>query len=138
MHAVRSFIADIEKVFHQWGLAHSHDHGGEAGRAFPSQKQHRKVERIEYAGRKFVISLEVSGNRRSSQTASEHDWAPAMHEMMDSTLDFPSKAHHISRWYGVEEFVLVMLEEGTEGMRSQAQANLLLSSMSIAVANTGW
>ena len=85
-----------------------------------------------------MVSLEVSGTRRSSPPASEDKWAPAMCEMMDVALDFPSVAHHISRWYGVQEFVLVMLDEGTEGLRSQAQANLLLSSVSIAVANTGW
>lgn len=134
----RSFISDIEQVFRQWGLARMDEHGWHS---IPPQKQHRKVERIEYAGRRLVVSLEVSGTqgpRDPSSPASEDKWAPAMCEMMDVVLDFPSVAHHISRWYGVQEFVLVMLDEGTEGLRSQAQANLLLSSVSIAVANTGW
>jgi len=131
----RSFISDIEQVFRQWGLARMDEHGWHS---IPPQKQHRKVERIEYAGRRLVVSLEVSGTRHPSSPASEDKWAPAMCEMMDVALDFPSVAHHISRWYGVQEFVLVMLDEGTEGLRSQAQANLLLSSVSIAVANTGW
>ena len=131
----RSFISDIEQVFRQWGLARMDEHGWHS---IPPQKQHRKVERIEYAGRRLVISLEVSGNRHSSSPDSEHEWAPAMWEMMDVSLDFPSVAHHISRWYGTQEFVLVMLDEGAEGLRSQAQANLLLSSVAIAVTNTGW
>ena len=131
----RSFISDIEQVFRQWGLARMDEHGWHS---IPPQKQHRKVERIEYAGRRLVISLEVSGTRHSSPPDSEHEWAPAMWEMMDVSLDFPSVAHHISRWYGVQEFVLVMLDEGAEGLRSQAQANLLLSSVAIAVTNTGW
>lgn len=40
--------------------------------------------------------------------------------------------------YGVKEFVLIMPEKGTESLTSQAQAKLMLSSVSVAVANTQW
>lgn len=40
--------------------------------------------------------------------------------------------------YGVKEFVLVAPEKGSESLTSQAQAKLMLSSVSVAIANTQW
>ena len=40
--------------------------------------------------------------------------------------------------YGLGEFVLVAPDEGVESLTSQAQAKLMLSSISVALANTGW
>ncbi len=62
-------------------------------------KQHRKVERVSYCGRTFVISLEVGGVSCSDHTHSEHKhWGVAMREMMDNSYDFPPKTHHLTRW----------------------------------------
>lgn len=132
-----SFIADIEKVFHQWGLAASDEHLTEgAGIA----KQHRKVERVSYCGRTFVISLEMGGapgcDHTQSQDASKKAWSPAMKEMMETSCDFPPKAHHLTRWYGLSQLVLIAPGEGESALTSQAQAKLMLSSVSVAVSNT--
>ena len=66
-------------------------------------KQHRKVERVNYCGRTFVISLEVGGasgfDHTHLQDANKKTWSPAMGEMMDTSCDFPPKAHHLARWY---------------------------------------
>ena len=40
--------------------------------------------------------------------------------------------------YGVRQFVLIVPDEQTNPLHSQAQANLMLSSVSVAIANTGW
>lgn len=40
--------------------------------------------------------------------------------------------------YGLGEFVLITPDEGVESLTSQAQAKLMLSSISVALANTGW
>ena len=40
--------------------------------------------------------------------------------------------------YGVREFVIITPEKGVEALTSQAQAKLMLSSVSIAIANTHW
>ncbi len=63
-------------------------------------KQHRKVERVSYCGRTFVISLEVGGASCSDHTHSKRNkhWGVAMREMMDNSADFPPKAHHLTRW----------------------------------------
>lgn len=40
--------------------------------------------------------------------------------------------------YGVREFVLITPEKGVESLTSQAQVKLMLSTVSIAIANTQW
>ena len=40
--------------------------------------------------------------------------------------------------YGLGEFLLISPDEGVESLMSQAQAKLMLSSISVALANTGW
>ena len=40
--------------------------------------------------------------------------------------------------YGVKQFVLLSPDEGVECLTSQAQAKLMLSSISIAISNTQW
>ncbi|XP_064389082.1 rab3 GTPase-activating protein catalytic subunit-like [Halichondria panicea] len=130
-----SFIAAIEQVMHQWGLAggdQQHQEGVTVA------KQHRKVERVSYCGRTFVISLEVGGASCSDHTHSKRNkhWGVAMREMMDNSADFPPKAHHLTRWYGLSQFVLLAPGEGESALMSQAQAKLMISSVSVAVSNT--
>lgn len=45
---------------------------------------------------------------------------------------------HILCRYGLGEFLLISPDEGVESLTSQAQAKLMLSSVSVALANTGW
>uniref|UniRef100_A0A1X7SER3 Uncharacterized protein n=1 Tax=Amphimedon queenslandica TaxID=400682 RepID=A0A1X7SER3_AMPQE len=61
-----------------------------------------------------------------------------MVHMMGLSSDFPPRAHHhISRWYGVDQFILISPDEKSHAISSEAQSKLLLSSISLAVANTG-
>ncbi len=82
-------------------------------------KQHRKVERMSYCGRTFVISLEVGGVSCSDHTHSERKgWSAAMLEMMCSKCDFPPKAHHLARWsvhYSTHQswFIIIMTLDPT-------------------------
>eukprot|EP00731_Ephydatia_muelleri_P020222 Em0012g1047a len=85
------------------------------------------------------MTLDVSGATVTmpAQKAEKDFWPLAFHEMMAVSLDFPPKAHHLSRWYGITEFIVLAPEEGSDALTSQAQANLMLSTVSIAIANTG-
>ena len=40
--------------------------------------------------------------------------------------------------YGVTEFIVLAPEEGSDALTSEAQANLMLSTVSIALNNTSW
>lgn len=77
-------------------------------------RQHKKIERLSYAGRRFVVALEVcSGggasavdvghaHHTSSSSGGSDDvkkaWPTAMYQMMDTSGDFPPRTHHLSRW----------------------------------------
>ena len=56
---------------------------------------------------------------------------------MSSDNDFPSRAHCLSRWYGLRDFVVVSPKANAECIESESRANILLSSVSIALNNAG-
>ncbi len=62
--------------------------------------------------------------------------APAVKEAFDFANDFPSKAHHITRWFGLHRFVL--FSSTSESGTSVNEANLLLSSLAIAFDAIKW
>lgn len=59
----------------------------------------------------------------------EH-FSPSMHAMMNCALDFPSDAHCLQRWFGVERFVLVCPRAGT--VLDSSESTLLMSALAIA------
>jgi Rab3 GTPase-activating protein catalytic subunit len=59
----------------------------------------------------------------------EH-FSPSMHAMMNCALDFPSDAHCLQRWFGVDRFVLVCPRAGT--VLDSSESTLLLSALAIA------
>lgn len=115
-----SFIADIEKVLRQWGLADTSDEPtlvstSDSQYRFlltsallikdPHRQQHRKSEQLLYAGRRFVMKLEVSGGadldshtHSGPEDPDKQGWSSGMFEMMDHYGDFPPRSHPISRW----------------------------------------
>ena len=52
--------------------------------------------------------------------------------------DFPSRAHCLCRWYGLREFVVLSPAPGMEDVMTESRANMVLGSVSIALANTSW
>lgn len=40
--------------------------------------------------------------------------------------------------YGVDQFILICPDEKSQAILSEAQSKLLLSSVSLAISNTGW
>lgn len=65
-------------------------------------RQHCKSELLTYAGRRFLMKLEVSWESdpesHSHQDELKKMWTTSMCDMMDSRGDFPSRSHPISRW----------------------------------------
>uniref|UniRef100_A0A8B9KMI4 Rab3 GTPase-activating protein catalytic subunit n=1 Tax=Astyanax mexicanus TaxID=7994 RepID=A0A8B9KMI4_ASTMX len=68
----------------------------------------------------------------------EEDAFPlAMQDLLCMNNDFPPRAHCLVRWYGVREFVVISPGTNCEAIISESKCSLLLSSVSIALANTG-
>ena len=57
-------------------------------------------------------------------------------DMMSVENDFPTRAHCIARWYGLRDFVVVAPCSDMQDINTESRANILLSSVSIALNNT--
>ncbi|CAB1328595.1 unnamed protein product [Coregonus sp. 'balchen'] len=60
-----------------------------------------------------------------------------MQDLLCMNNDFPPRAHCLVRWYGMREFVVISPGANCEAVISESKCNLLLSSISISLANTG-
>ncbi|KAG8539030.1 hypothetical protein GDO81_021583 [Engystomops pustulosus] len=60
-----------------------------------------------------------------------------MQDLLCTNNDFPPIAHCLVRWYGLREFVVIS-PAANDAVISESKCNLLLSSVSIALGNTGW
>jgi Rab3 GTPase-activating protein catalytic subunit len=136
------FIAAIEKTLRSWGL-----HNGGNGNGETTQPL---VQNISYAHRQYQLSLhlnasgiESSPSPTSSSSSSfffssfspfSTSLSPSLHHMMDLEGDFPSRAHHLTRWFGVREFLIIspLSDVGAD----LSEASLLLSSLTIATQNS--
>ncbi|XP_060585547.1 rab3 GTPase-activating protein catalytic subunit-like [Ruditapes philippinarum] len=56
---------------------------------------------------------------------------------MNMENDFPSRAHCICRWYGLQDFVTLSPTNNTEAVLGESRAKLLLSSVNIALTDAG-
>jgi Rab3 GTPase-activating protein catalytic subunit len=127
------FAAFVESHLRKWGLAHNVAASG--GVLSDAQG--------------FVQSTEAVLNTRSydllfywrpgvpahnavsvSDALVPAHFSPSMHAMMDYALDFPSDAHCLQRWFGVERFVLVCPRAGT--VLDSSESTLLLSALAVA------
>ncbi|CAN2390051.1 Rab3 GTPase-activating protein catalytic subunit [Pristimantis euphronides] len=59
-----------------------------------------------------------------------------MQDLLGTNNDFPPIAHCLVRWYGLREFVVIS-PAANDAVISESKCNLLLSSVSIALGNTG-
>ncbi|XP_053899219.1 rab3 GTPase-activating protein catalytic subunit isoform X3 [Malaclemys terrapin pileata] len=60
-----------------------------------------------------------------------------MQDLLCMDNDFPPRAHCLVRWYGLREFVVIAPAANNDAVLSESKCNLLLSSVSIALGNTG-
>ena len=58
--------------------------------------------------------------------------------MMSVTNDFPGRAHCLCRYYGLRDFVTMQPAPNMDDIMTESRANLLMSSVAIAINNTAW
>uniref|UniRef100_A0A8C9U1K2 Rab3 GTPase-activating protein catalytic subunit n=1 Tax=Scleropages formosus TaxID=113540 RepID=A0A8C9U1K2_SCLFO len=108
---------------------------------FTSGTWEEKSQDINFADFKFSIShhhLKQEITESEGKEESEEDSIPlAMKDLLCMSNDFPSRAHCLVRWYGLREFVVISPGANCEAIISESKCNLLLSSISISLANTG-
>ena len=59
----------------------------------------------------------------------------ALIDSFDVSYDFPPRAHCLSRWYGVKEFLVLSPTIKDDSIDSESRTNLLWSSVGIALSN---
>lgn len=59
-------------------------------------------------------------------------------DLMSIENDFPSKAHCLSRWYGLRTFLVLGPGPSMDDVMTESRANMVLSSVSVALNSTSW
>ncbi|XP_042611116.1 rab3 GTPase-activating protein catalytic subunit isoform X2 [Cyprinus carpio] len=135
------FISRVEEVLNDWKLIGS-------GVGKPLEKGEltsglweEHTQEINFADFRFIITHHcLKQESAESQSRDEHEedaYPLAMQDLLCMNNDFPPRAHCLVRWFGVREFLVISPGANCEAVVSESKCNLLLSSVSIALANTG-
>uniref|UniRef100_A0A8C9YBA7 Rab3 GTPase-activating protein catalytic subunit n=1 Tax=Sander lucioperca TaxID=283035 RepID=A0A8C9YBA7_SANLU len=132
------FVSRVEEVLNDWKLiGNSSRHLGE----YTSGTWEEKSQDINFADFKFYIThyfLKQECEKDNGKDKLEEDTFPlAMQDLLCMNNDFPPRAHCLVRWYGIREFVVINPGTNCEAIISESKCNLLLSSISISLANSG-
>uniref|UniRef100_A0A8C1V5J0 Rab3 GTPase-activating protein catalytic subunit n=1 Tax=Cyprinus carpio TaxID=7962 RepID=A0A8C1V5J0_CYPCA len=99
------------------------------------------TQEINFADFRFSIThhclKQESAESQSREGAGEDVCPLALQDLLCVNNDFPPRAHCLVRWFGVREFLVISPGAHCEAVVSESKCNLLLSSVSIALANTG-
>ncbi|KAK5881745.1 hypothetical protein CesoFtcFv8_022507 [Champsocephalus esox] len=136
------FVSRVEEVLNEWKLI-----GLSAGSVDPEKGEYtsgtwgEKCLDINFADFKFYIThyfLKQECEKDNGKDKLEEDSFPlAMQDLLCMNNDFPPRAHCLVRWYGIREFVVITPGTNCEAIISESKCNLLHSSVSIALANSG-
>ncbi|XP_071319577.1 rab3 GTPase-activating protein catalytic subunit [Trachinotus anak] len=136
------FVSRVEEVLNDWKLI-----GNSAGKLSVEKGEYtsgtwgEKTQDINFADFKFHIThyfLKQEAEKEDGKDKHEEDAFPlAMQDLLCMNNDFPPRAHCLVRWYGIREFVVISPGANCEAIISESKCNLLLSSVSISLANSG-
>ncbi|XP_020865093.1 rab3 GTPase-activating protein catalytic subunit isoform X1 [Phascolarctos cinereus] len=135
------FISKVEEVLNDWKLI-----GNSMGKPlekgiFTSGTWEEKSDEISFADFKFSIThhflVQESNDKEGKEEALEDAIPQSMQDLLCMSNDFPPRAHCLVRWYGLREFVVIAPAANNDAVLSESKCNLLLSSVSIALGNTG-
>ncbi|XP_043847961.1 rab3 GTPase-activating protein catalytic subunit isoform X2 [Dromiciops gliroides] len=135
------FISKVEEVLNDWKLI-----GNSLGKPlekgiFTSGTWEEKSDEISFADFKFSIThhflVQESSDKEGKEEVLEDAIPQSMQDLLCMNNDFPPRAHCLVRWYGLREFVVIAPAVNNDAVLSESKCNLLLSSVSIALGNTG-
>ncbi|CAH2305375.1 rab3 GTPase-activating catalytic subunit isoform X2 [Pelobates cultripes] len=134
------FISKVEEVLNDWKLI------GESSKKTPDKGEYtsglweEKGDEVLFADFKFSIRhhyfLQEACEKEEVEDIGEDSLPVATQDLLSTNNDFPPIAHCLVRWYGLREFV-VIAPAANDAVISESKCNLLLSSVSIALGNTG-
>ncbi|XP_064646210.1 rab3 GTPase-activating protein catalytic subunit-like [Lineus longissimus] len=143
------FISQIEELVHEWKLADIRSKTPLRKNELALGNWDEKAEPILFADFKFFITRhwlkrEEDAVHSTQETATDGETEnesevlpPALQDMMNTENDFPARAHCLCRWYGLREFITIAPAGQSDSIVSESKVKILLSSVSIAISNTG-
>ncbi|XP_078084238.1 rab3 GTPase-activating protein catalytic subunit isoform X5 [Mustelus asterias] len=136
------FVSKIEEVLNNWKLIGSTAKKPLEKGELTSGVWEEKSDEISFADYKFSIThhylKQESLTDKEIKEESEEDALPeTMQDLLSMNNDFPPRAHCLVRWYGLREFVIISPAASNDAVVSESKCNILLSSISIALGNTG-
>ncbi|XP_056889603.1 rab3 GTPase-activating protein catalytic subunit isoform X2 [Takifugu flavidus] len=136
------FVSRVEEVLNEWKLIGNSEKTRLSEKSeFTSGTWEENFKEINFADFKFEITyhfLKQEHVKSNKKEEPEEDAVPlAVQNLLSENNDFPPRAHCLVRWYGVQEFVVISPGSNCEAIISESKCNLLLSSISIALSNSG-
>uniref|UniRef100_A0A673XL08 Rab3 GTPase-activating protein catalytic subunit n=1 Tax=Salmo trutta TaxID=8032 RepID=A0A673XL08_SALTR len=135
------FVSRVEEVLNDWKLIGNNSSKPPEKGEYTSGTWEEKTQDINFADFKFSVThhcLKQESEEGEGKEEPEEDAFPtAMQDLLCMNNDFPPRAHCLVRWYGMREFVVISPGANCEAIISESKCNLLLSSISISLANTG-
>ncbi|KAM4626858.1 rab3 GTPase-activating protein catalytic subunit, partial [Discoglossus pictus] len=134
------FISKVEEVLNDWKLI------GNSAKKTPDKGEYttglweEKADEVLFADFKFSIRhhyfVQESCEKEENEDLGEDALPVCMQDLLCTNNDFPPIAHCLVRWYGLREFVVIS-PAANDAVISESKCNLLLSSISVALGNTG-
>uniref|UniRef100_A0A8C5H0S8 Rab3 GTPase-activating protein catalytic subunit n=1 Tax=Gouania willdenowi TaxID=441366 RepID=A0A8C5H0S8_GOUWI len=136
------FVSKVEEVLRDWKLT-----GNSADRRPPLKGEYtsgtweERTQEIFFADFEFLIThylLKQESVTEEGENEPKEDALPlVMQDLLCMNNDFPPRAHCLVRWYGIREFVVISPGTKCEAIISESKCSILLSSISISLANSG-
>ncbi|XP_005093890.1 rab3 GTPase-activating protein catalytic subunit [Aplysia californica] len=143
------FIARLEEILHEWKLVNHEPRPPAMKNQYANGTWAEKTEEVIFADFRFMFSYlyltttetssqEISKSKREDQEEvdEEHKTPTVYLDIMNFDNDFPSRAHYLCRWYGLQEFFTLIPVSEKQVIDSESRAKLLLSSASVAFGNS--
>ncbi|GFS18446.1 rab3 GTPase-activating protein catalytic subunit [Elysia marginata] len=144
------FIARLEEILHEWKLVNHKPRPPAMKDQYATGTWTEKSEEVVFADFRFTFTYlylkigEDTDAETGKQTQkgededSDEDYkTPTVFlDLMNFDNDFPSRAHFLCRWYGLQEILTLTPVSEKQSIDSESRAKLLLSSASIALGNS--
>nr|XP_061799403.1 rab3 GTPase-activating protein catalytic subunit-like [Nerophis lumbriciformis] len=135
------FVSRVEEVLNEWKLS-----GNSTGKSskergdYSSGTWEERSQEINFVDFKFSIThyaFVQEHENNSNDELEEATFPIAMQDLLCTYNDFPPRAHCLVRWYGIREFIVISPGANVEAIISESKCNLLLSSISVSLVNSG-
>lgn len=138
----------MEEILHEWRLVNLPALPPVAKGEFTSETWEERTDELQFVDVKFDLTYHYlksaegtvaeKTQEQDEQDETKKDATPTVFEdMMSMDNDFPSRAHCLCRWYGLRNFIVLAPKSNADIIDIESRAKLLLSSITIALGNTG-